>query len=323
MGSPRIVTRPTLHVITNCTGRKSETPPVDACLRSVKARAIDDRIREWTGRLRPTRNSVLHAADLYAGEHWAVVKDLLQVAKAAHLTTNLWIASAGYGLLSSGDRVRSYSASFSAEEPDYVYRKVNPRLRDGNREWWKRLNALKITGTRGPRSLTWLARSDPKAMFMFVASPRYLSAMADDLAEAATLLWRRRQLTIVSSYDVRLAARFRGHVVTSGAGLSHALGGSLVSLNARVARDVLARGWLRRDLADTAEHYRSLAEALHQSPHQGRRLSDDQVLRHIHRLVRHRRTISASKALREFRDAGFACEQGRFGGLFEYARLDR
>lgn len=317
------MTRPTLHVITNCTGRKSESPPADACLRSVKARAIDDRIREWTGRLRPSGGSALLAAELYAGEHWAVVEDLLRVAKAAHLDTNLWIASAGYGLLSAGDRVRSYSASFSAEEPDYVYRKVNPRLRDGNREWWRRLNALRISGTRGPRSLTWLVRSDPKAMFMFVASPRYLSAMADDLAAAATLLRRRRQLTIVSSYDARLAERFRGYVVTSGAGLSQELGGSLVSLNARVARDVLARGWLRRDLADTAEHYRSLAEALHQPPHQGRRLNDDQVLRHIRRLVRQRRTISASRALRELRDAGFACEQRRFGVLFEDARVDR
>jgi hypothetical protein len=304
----------TLHLVVSCTGRKTAPPTADACFRTVRAEHPRERVQEWTTRLQAAERGTVSAADLYAGEHWAVVRDLLRGA-ADSLNVHLWIASAGYGLLASDDLVRSYSASFSAGDADYVGRGSAKGHAAAPEEWWGRLTAIRIRGTRGPRSLGSLAARDPRARYMVVASPRYLAALSTDIHAAASTLRNGEHLKLVSSYDPGLASEFSKHLIVAGAGLTHALGGSLVSLNARVARDVIDQGWITKKTKDLAAHYRTLGDSLAAPTPSRLKMTDAEVVAFI-RTLRRDEQVSASAALRRFRDTGYACEQSRFGQLF-------
>jgi len=307
------VTRPTLHLIVSCTGRKTAAPTADVCFRAVRAEYGRERVKEWTTRLQSGERGTVAAAELYAGEHWSVVRDMLRRA-AGSLNVHLWIASAGYGLLAADDLVRSYSASFSTADVDYVGRASKNRKVTAPVDWWKRINATRIRGTRGARSIQWLAERDPSARCMVVASPNYLTALLSDIHAAARTL-RAGHLKLVSSFDPTLVNELSKHLIVARSGLTHALGGSLVSLNARVARDVIERGWITRRTADVAAHYRTLGENLAE-PRPGRvKVIDAEVVAFI-RALRRDEHVSASAALRRFRDTGYACEQNRFGQLF-------
>jgi hypothetical protein len=61
---------------------------------------------------------------------------------------------------------------------------------------------------------------------------------------------------------------------------------------------------------------RLLARQAPVTRYERKKLSDQEVIEMIVRRLAKAPGISASKLLREFRDAGYACEQQRFAGLY-------
>ena len=99
-----------LNLVVTCSDRKTRPVPRARMLRSVRGRNIDDRVRRWIERLEDGSEESLPAVDLYAGDHWAVVRSLETVASGRGLDARIWVASAGYGLIPLRGLVRSYSA---------------------------------------------------------------------------------------------------------------------------------------------------------------------------------------------------------------------
>jgi hypothetical protein len=93
------------------------------------------------------------------------------------------------------------------------------------------------------------------------------------------------------------------------------LGGTRQALNARIAAYLLSAG-----ISSRAEATHCMARLLaRQAPvtrYERKKLSDQEVIEMIVRRLAQAPGISASKLLREFRDAGYACEQQRFAGLY-------
>jgi DNA-binding IclR family transcriptional regulator len=99
-------------------------------------------------------------------------------------------------------------------------------------------------------------------------------------------------------------------VVNSTARLQASLGGSLLSLHARAAREVLGAFEPKDARRVLARHERDRPALTRQ------RLSDAQVKAFIKRS----KASGYSTALRELRDAGLACEQARFRALYQEAK---
>ena len=266
---------------------------------------------------RPTTSVTLPAARLYAGAFWSVVSELPTIARERGIAASLFVASAGYGLVSAEAELKPYSATFSPG-PDSVV--ADPLDRDsrarGLREWWQQLSSWKgPRGHQGPRRLSQIAKRRPGASILVIASPVYVRAIADDLLAAAEALRRPESLVIVSSVS-GFPDELAEHLVPSVARLRSGLGGTLGSLHARTARHLLKGASLPFDASALRTKYERIASRAKPLESNSRERRSDSEVRAFIRSQLKGDSKSCTALLRVYRDSGFRCEQKRFRNIF-------
>jgi hypothetical protein len=296
-----------VHVVVTCTSRKTAAVPAEFRLGSLTdLAATPEAVWGWIARLSgPVGAARMPAEDLYAGEHWAVARQLPESA-AAH-DTMLWVCSAGYGLIRARAPIRPYGAAFSGHE-DRV-----PGGADGARRWWQALAQWEGPEPGQPRSIRELAAAKPTASFMFALSAAYLDACRDDIIAAAAELHDPDRLVVISA-GTRGPGVLAGLMVPADARLQAVLRGTRQALNARIAAHLLGAG-----ITSCAQATRHMTELLTLQPpvarYERKKLSDEEVTMMISGRLAQEPGMPASRMLREFRDAGYACEQQRFAAL--------
>jgi hypothetical protein len=302
--------RSRIRVVVTCTDRKRGDIPPGLRVRELAPGSIEDRCRAWTERVVGSEAPCVPASDLYCGDHWYVARSLLTV--PARGGVELWIASAGYGLISGKAGVRGYAATFAPRHEDSVVHET-PRGRSGGAErWWEALSHWPGPIPGSPRSLAQLAASEPDAPILVVASAVYTDALASDILAARSLLRDPEQIALVSAGTAE-SSPVRELVIPVDARLQATLGGARQSLNVRLARHLLAAvdGDLRLpSLVAAAQRLMDDAPPL---PKYNRLQRSDAEVTHFIAAERRRSPgISCARLLRGFRDQGFACEQQRF-----------
>jgi hypothetical protein len=300
----------TVHVIVTCANRKTLPVPPALRLDNLPSLGTEPRAWEWIARLSGTSSAPLIAAqDLYAGEHWMIARSL--PARAHHPEAQLWVCSAGYGLIPAEAQIRPYAATFSGGS-DRV-----PGGADGARHWWHALSGWEGPAPGQPRTIYSLAAANRSASFLLALSASYLDACRDDVAAAAGEVADPDTFMIISA-----GARFPGSagvaMVPSDARLQGFLGGTRQALNARIAAYLLSAGISSRAAA-TQRLTRLLAGQSPLTRYERKKLSDQEVTEMIACRLTQVPGTSASRLLRDFRDAGYACEQQRFASLYRAA----
>lgn len=310
--------RQRLHIIAACADRKRIAPTPARCLRSHRAIPATSRLRSFVSALESKAGTPLPAVELYVGGYWATVRELPELASGVGLDATLWVASAGYGLVPASCPLYSYSATFQVGVPDSVASGASEHsARDQVLAWWEGLASWKGPARRSPRRIADLAADDPGAYALVIASPRYVQAMRRDLKAAGHLLGNR--LSIVSSVNEGEEVGLSSMLVPSEASLLPVVGGSLPSLHARVARDIILGS---RKFGLHTPHlqarYRKLIES---SPYAGMpqrdASTDAEVVAFVKSALKASPRLTHTPALRMWRDSGRACEQKRFRRLFQ------
>jgi hypothetical protein len=284
-----------IHLVSTCTERKSAPIANELRLRSVPPTNSNDRIDHWIKRLSCFQGQAIPANTAYAGEHWVEAK------KAAELANSFHILSAGYGLISSETPIHPYSATFQNSNPDSVGRSLEEAT-----SWWQRLNEW--PGPNGNR--TTLRRLSESGKILIAASPAYLRPLEDEISA----LDPEQVLVISAGSSSHTLPNF---VIPAGGRLRLALGGSMVSLNIRLAHHLLGKFGPDLNRALAVDELCSMLSKSAQLPkHDRRRLADSEVLLEIALMRRADPQISASAAHQLMRRSGMACEQGRFRTLF-------
>ena len=315
-----------LNLVVTCSDRKTRPVPRSRMLRSVRGHRIDDRIRRWIETLEDCSEESLPAVELYAGDHWQVVKSLEDVASARGLDPRVWIASAGYGLIPLRGAVRSYSATFAANHPDSVAAGANGGDPRGlAQQWWAALSLWRREDTGMPRSLRAVAAQEPNGALLVAASSNYVRAASADLEAAANVLRSSDSLAVFSAATASLGALER-FLVPSSARLQALLGGARQSLNVRLLKRALEEA--SQDTKLTAPVLRAWAKELAtmQPPapkYDHIPMSDDEVRHYITSSLQQNASAKHTALLRQLRDSGRACEQSRFRRLFEEVRKAR
>jgi hypothetical protein len=149
---------------------------------------------------------------------------------------------------------------------------------------------------------------------MFVLSKSYLRACGVDITAATKYITDPNRLFIVSAGTEPQGA-LAEFLVPADARLQAQLGGTRRALNARIGAHLLSTGVRSRD--EATGHLERLLAAQPPIPRYNReKQSDDELLGFIAGRLAQAPTASASQLLREFRDAGLACEQHRFTRLY-------
>ncbi len=278
-----------LALAVSCTNSKSL--PVSPRLRVADVPAGRGRPGRWQERLESARGG-LPLRNLYAGAQWTASLDLESHARALGFDVDLWVVSAGLGLVPATTVAPAYAASFSRGADAVADTPA------GRRAWWRAL-------TERGRSFDAVAATCDQ--MLVVLAPTYLDVVMPDLSGM-----RDQQAAVVSSR--------RDSLVYSSTGLRPALRASAMTLNARAATGLL-------DIAvAVGEPLVSDVVRAHWEQWSSRNVTrgsvvrrvatDDEVTAFIESSLADSHT-SRSALLAVFRAGGRACEQSRFQRLYE------
>ena len=308
--------RPTIHVVVSCTSTKRQRPASNLMARNLPAVPVQQRAREWLRRLKGVETADWEATELYAGDHWSAAARLPEVGARQGYATELWVLSAGYGLIPGHQRIASYAATFSSSSPDSV------GSRGETLTWWNIVSAESSLAPGQPRSLTALATANPSARIMIVAAPSYLQPIGVDVIEAARHLNSDEQLMVVSAGARSSTSALTAFLVPVDSRLSQVVGGSRISLNARTAALVLKSAGQSDFTRSAASEFLSsrLAPLSPAVVHNRTAMTDDEVMAYVQDRLTVDPSLSATRLLREFRNGGRACEQHRFHDLVRAVR---
>ena len=301
--------RTSVHVIVTCANRKSMPIPSHLQLGEVPGSSAIERARTWIARLADTDSAPqVPAFDLYAGEHWSVARKFKDYERTSE-EIRLWACSAGYGLIPAEARIMPYHATLTPNQADSVPGDAA--------SWWRWLNEWPGPAPEYPRSIRALIASDPVAVFMFVLSKNYLRACGDDIAAGSGHIADPDRLLIVSA-GARLHGDLAAFAVPADARLQAQFSGTRRALNARIGAHLLSAGIRGRSEA-TANMTQLLAAQPPIPRYDRKKQTDREILDLIAQRLSQTPAPSANRLLREFRDAGLACEQHRFSRLYRAA----
>ncbi|MFG2683744.1 hypothetical protein [Streptomyces sp. NPDC048392] len=301
-----------LSLVVTCTDRKVDTPDAALCARNLPKGSVKQRSSNWQKRIQTATArggaSLPSLTDLYRGDHWTRARRLTVAASAAGFRTQLWVASAGLGLQPVEPKTQTapaYAATFSTRHADSVATSAAE-----NAQWWGQLQA-----GSGQAQLQELGQRGPVLMAL---SEIYASAMEEELLALGAL--GGEALLIGGLREIPGI-----HRVRSDAGLRHALGGTLTSLNVR-----MAESWLQHSKDGTLispatqKAWNEWAAAITKPEQYNRQpMSDEDVIVFIKRETAKLPGVSRTRLLRALRDDGKACEQSRFANLYKRTMGER
>jgi hypothetical protein len=308
----------TLDIVVTCASRKSRATGKTLGASGLLDGELDARMSSWT-ELLSARGSRFTPAELYSGDHWIVARSLAPLALSLGWKPRLWIASAGFGLVSTESLLTPYSATFALGNPNSVGKSATE-----NREWWKLLSDWEGPLGSSHRSIESVAASAPESTFLCVLSEPYLAALQDDLRAALVRVTTPDRFLVVSA-GTAVAPGLEGNLLPGDARLQALLGGTLNSLNVRIAHHLL--GTIAPAQFDYQRLSKDLQESLSSAPERkvpnNRRMEDVDVVRFIRQESDAEARTSHTGLLRKLRASGRACEQSRFRALYKEVRKGR
>jgi DGQHR domain-containing protein len=304
-----------LVLVTVCTNRKG-VPPFERLkaqdLPAGPQSYVSETWRRWLREAKP--NAV--ARSLYSGRGFSEA-----LSAADNYGADLWVVSAGLGLVSGEERVPAYDLTLSFGSESSIRQKVTDEPFDPA-SWWSDLGRAR----RPKRSLFNLVTSRPTDQIIISVPGSYLALIEEDLLSIGTSDLSR--VRIVGPVDAaRVSPRLRPLIMPYDDrfnGQDSPVPGTRADFPQRASRHFLEQIWTANRDADLSQHADLVRAALQPmarpKPIERRQLSDDEIVQVISSRWQSADGQSA-KMLRVLRDdEGIACEQGRFAELFKRAR---
>ena len=188
-------------IVTNCTTRKRQGVPLARFPSTKSVQTIEQLASAWIGRVNNVKQPV-PASDLYLGRS---IVDARQAATT--IGAELYVASAGLGLVHHADPVPSYNVTVSGGDgsigPFLIQRGQQPR------DWWGAVNTAK-----GKRSALAKLVSRIKVDVVYLALPsNYLSLIAGELDSLADRDLKKLRIFTSSFGRSQVPSRLNGAVM--------------------------------------------------------------------------------------------------------------
>ena len=219
--------------------------------------------------------------------------------------TELYIASAGYGLIHHSTKISSYDATFAPRTLNSIEK--FDKEKTSNMKWWDSINSFHVNSF-----------SDDSYIFVIlphnylIATQNFIKKLIEQHGKRV-FIFRANQnkaLSFMKKYTVEFDLRFNSYQT-----------GTLSSL---LARAVL---WLSKEIVEHKipfEHHlfqehieKKMKNYTQYKMPKREQLSEEKLIKKIENMIAKDGIESASKGLKKLRESGIACEQKRFGSLFK------
>jgi hypothetical protein len=247
-----------------------------------------------------------HADELYTGDHWQSIREAYRLASRYSSRAELWVISAGYGLIRSRTLIKPYSATFATGAADSVWRgRIEGDRPRRLQDWWQRLGH--------ESTLADLLPQKEDGVVIVAAGTAYVTALQPDLEAARQLDVTDDRFSVISA-----GTRGDGALLPVSGRFRTAFGGTDSALNARVLCMLASEATLHRfSRVEMAALLRRLSRDTQPTERQaGRSSSDQQIAGRIRAIRRDVPGASRTEALRRLRSDGIACEQVRFASIW-------
>jgi len=333
-----------IHIIANCANRKRKAPV--ARLGVFPFANQEARVNDWwefldfqadiSSPILFGKCSTTAAIDLYIGAYWSTIRSLPEVAGKSGMEADLWVVSAGYGLIPATAELVPYSATFARYDNDSVFGFDHGNDdRKCSKEWWRLLAERHLEQNGSPRRISDLIKQNSGDFFLFTVSHDYLEAIEDDLIEGIESLPSKNDLLVITSKtysnlkleeftlvsDARLQCDSlclvdcNKHLLRKG--IRGTIGARLTEFLIRYSADFELNSSKMRDFVhskiETSPDLMTFSRA---------RLNDADVKEFIQKELKHDQHVSCTFLLRKLRTIGQACEQKRFGKLYKEVKGD-
>ncbi|WP_174333204.1 hypothetical protein [Serratia fonticola] len=308
-----------INLITTCTnGKNSDSKAILSLSQFSSGRTPSNVLmNSWCNALKEAilTSATVCAEDLYKGGHWATAKAILK-----QYPVDLWILSAGLGLLHHKDKVIPYKATFAVgyEEsiPSYSHEYVGKTF---HRTWWKEISERSCFKSQHPTSITELMKKNNRDFFIICGSPDYINAIELDVINGLEyLVDSKKQLLIITSKKIN--NRLEGYLFKTSQKMANWLKCNMLMLNISMAKYII-NDFTSNKSNDLNEISLHISDALSELPEReikkGIRRSPEEVNHFILKMMHQEPGISATHALRTFRDSGNSFEEKRFRAAFK------
>jgi hypothetical protein len=299
---------PRIVLVVACSQRKRVPPPRELQLGSIRSEP-DERARQWAKRLGEVDAPHKPAEELYAGDHWHSVREAYALARRYSSRTELWVISAGYGLIPSTKPIKPYSATFASGASDSVWRgPVEGDRKECLRRWWQAL--------RHDAALSDILGGEHDGAIVICAGAAYLAALEVELEGALKHDSTRDRISVISA-----GAQENGARLPVSGRLRAAVGGTDSALNARLLRFLTAEAPAHRfSRSAMAASLCGLNASLALATRPRRETTtDEEIAARIQQMRERAPRMSRTAGLRYLRSCGIACEQSRFALVWNRA----
>lgn len=314
-----------VQLVVTCTKGKRVEIDDQLAIRNYPNQTLEERIDSWSTNLRTLPLEARRAYDLYSGSHWKTIRTIHDQFKSVQKgSVDIWICSAGYGLVNIDSYLKPYAATFSPNQEDFVGVDIRDAAKSSiNSTWWKGISKFNLTNEENPRSITTLMKLNPDDIFLFCLSPTYLDVIYEELNVGKKILTEAENLMIVSTGTATSSSKNDDpHILPTDGRIRGLVGGNYGSLNAKIVHMMLKdRSRYKLTLAQQTERLFSLTNSLDPADTPTRvTLSDEEVDLYLRTNLAAQGLRSKTFLLRQLRDSGFACEQKRFYKLYEICK---
>lgn len=300
-------------VLTSCTNRKRVPAPRELTASAVRPGSLEAVAGEWAGRLARADRAAT-ASNLYCGRAFRQAE-----AAASRLNAELWVVSAGLGVVSAKTFVPSYSLTIVPGTADSILARIAGGVAPS--DWWQALTAHSMFGPSLPTRIKAM-----RGPLLIALSGPYLAMIGDDLL-ALPAQTRSRLRIFCLSPPASLPKGLRDYVMPYDArfdGATSPMPGTRGDFAQRALAHFVDQV-LKADPKGTVEEHAQAVGRIMSRLRPPRAISrpkatDDEITALIHQHWQ-KADGRSSRMLRYLRDhLQIACEQTRFRDLFRAAR---
>lgn len=281
-----------IQVIVTCASSKTLPTPPQLKFSNLPKLPLQESLKEWNSRLSSTPSPTTSILDLYKGGYWKVVKSLISNKKV----DNIWVLSAGYGIVNYKEKVKPYSIALKDNSFDSIkLNTINSNSFNPYSQWWDEITKM------NHRTISQVYSENPGDLFILYSSFEYMKAIKNDFGKIIS-----NPNVLVISPDTKIK-EFDPYILKTNLRLQSLLGGNKMNISSLTLKHLIDNidiiGTSRDDINQYFTHLISTLPPLPPRNPTRKKLNDEDFIKVLIKIGINK---SKTQIIKEVNELGFA-----------------